>query len=167
MRILMRKCLLFVLAACIIFSMSGCGSTETERQSDSQGTEDPGYTDGNEGENTMKIQVGDTTLTAIMEDNSSVRALYELLAEGPLTIEMEDYAQMEKVGDLGTSLPRSDEQISTQAGDLILYQGNSFVIYYGENSWNLTRLGRIEDMDQEKLLEILGDGKVTITLSME
>lgn len=167
MRILMRKCLLFVLAACIIFSMSGCGSTETERQSDSQGAEDPGYTDGNEGENTMKIQVGDTTLTAIMEDNSSVRALYELLAEGPLTIEMEDYAQMEKVGDLGTSLPRNDEQISTQAGDLILYQGNSFVIYYGENSWNLTRLGRIEDMDQEKLLEILGDGKVTITLSME
>ena len=47
MRILIRKCLLFVFAACIIFTMSGCGSIETDLQSDSQGAEDPGYTDGN------------------------------------------------------------------------------------------------------------------------
>ncbi|MDE7353625.1 MAG: hypothetical protein K2O06_11325 [Acetatifactor sp.] len=38
---------------------------------------------------------------------------------------MSDYASMEKVGPIGTSLPRNDEQISTGAGDIILYQGNS------------------------------------------
>ncbi len=28
---------------------------------------------------------------------------------------------MEKIGSLGTSLPRNDEQITTEPGDLILY----------------------------------------------
>ena len=41
-------------------------------------------------------------------------------------------------------LPANDEWIDAQAGDLILYQGNQLVIYYGANSWSLTRLGRIE-----------------------
>ena len=84
-------------------------------------------------DHTIKITAGDTSFTATLADNSSVEALKELLAEGPLTINMSDYAGMEKVGSIGTSLPRNDEQISTGAGDIILYQGNSLVIYYDTN----------------------------------
>ena len=54
---------------------------------------------------------------------------------------MRDYAHMEKVGPLGQSLPRNDEQITTAPGDLILYQGDALVLYYALNSWNFTRLG--------------------------
>ena len=61
-------------------------------------------------------------------------------------------------------LPRNDEQITTEAGDIILYQGSAFVIYYAPNSWNFTRLGKISDVTAEQLREILGDGDVTITL---
>lgn len=118
-------------------------------------------------DNTMKITAGDTSFTAILADNSSVEALKELLAEGPLTISMSDYAGMEKVGPIGTSLPRNDEQISTGAGDIILYQGNSLVIYYDTNSWNFTRIGKIEDVMGEELLEAFGDGDVTVTFSLE
>lgn len=96
----------------------------------------------NKEENIMKITAGGTVFTAELADNSSAQALKELLADGPLTIEMSDYASMEKVGPIGTDLPRNDEQISTDAGDIILYQGNSLVIYYGTNSWNFTRIGK-------------------------
>lgn len=118
-------------------------------------------------DNTMKITAGDTTFTATLADNSSVEALKELLAEGPLTINMSDYAGMEKVGPIGTSLPRNDEQISTGAGDIILYQGNSLVIYYDTNSWNFTRIGKIEGVTGEELLDAFGSGDVTVTFSLE
>ena len=59
----------------------------------------------------MKITTGNTTFTATLADNSSVTALKELLKDGPLTIHMSDYGNMEKVGSIGTSLPRNDEQI--------------------------------------------------------
>ena len=117
--------------------------------------------------NNMKITVGDTIFTATLADNSSVEALKELLAERLLTIAMSDYAGMEKVGPVGTSLPRNDEQISTGAGDIILYQGNSLVIYYDTNSWNFTRIGKIEGVTGEELLETFGDGDVTVTFSLE
>lgn len=115
----------------------------------------------------MKITAGDTTFTATLAENSSAEALKELLAEGPLTINMSDYASMEKVGPIGTSLPSNDEQIDTGAGDIILYQGNSLVIYYGTNSWNFTRIGKIQDVTKEELLEAFGDGDVTVTFSLE
>jgi hypothetical protein len=80
---------------------------------------------------------------------------------------MRDYGNMEKVGSLGTSLPRNDEQITTEPGDLILYQGSAFVIYYAPNSWNFTRLGKINGVTQEELKEILGTGDVEVTLSLD
>lgn len=115
----------------------------------------------------MKITAGDHTFTAVLADNSSAEALKELLAEGPLTIDMRDYASMEKVGPIGTSLPTNDEQISTGAGDIILYQGNSLVIYYDTNSWNFTRIGKIEDVTREELLEAFGSSDVTVTFSLD
>lgn len=118
-------------------------------------------------ENIMYIKIGDNILTAELADNSSADALKEMLSEGSVTIEMSDYANFEKVGDLGKTLPRNDEQITTEAGDLILYQGNSFVIYYDTNSWSLTRLGKIKDVSAEELRDILGEGDVTVTLSVE
>ena len=115
---------------------------------------------------TIKLKVGGKTFTATLVDNSSTRALKALLAEGDLTIEMEDYARMEKVGPIGTTLPRNDEQISTVPGDLILYQGRYFVIYYGRNSYSLTRLGKIDNVSESELKAALGDGDVTVTLGL-
>lgn len=116
--------------------------------------------------NQMKLQIGDYIFTANLADNSSAKALMEMLKAGPITIEMQDYGGMEKVGSLGTSLPENDEQITTEFGDLILYQGNAFVIYYAPNSWNFTRLGKINGVTQEELKEALGSGDVQVTLSM-
>ncbi|MDR1530682.1 MAG: NAD(P)H-dependent oxidoreductase [Clostridiales bacterium] len=114
----------------------------------------------------LKITVGGKTFTATMEDNFSAKALMELLSENPLTIQMEDYGGFEKTGPLGKSLPTNDEQISTTAGDLILYQGNQLVIFYGTNSWNYTRLGKIEGVTANELKEAFGIGNAAVTLSI-
>ena len=116
----------------------------------------------------MKIQitVGDVALTATPEDNSSAEAFLALLQEQPITVQMSDYAEMEKVGPIGTDLPRNDTQISVGAGDVILYQGNQITIYYGTNSWNFTKLAVIEGATKESLLEALGTGDVEVTFSL-
>ena len=115
----------------------------------------------------MKISIqitsdsGNHKLTATLSDNSSAMAFYELLEKGPVTIKMTDYGNFEKVGPLGTKLPRNDTQITTQAGDIILYQGNQITIYYDTNSWNFTRLGKVDGVTQTELKQILGKGDVT------
>ena len=115
----------------------------------------------------MKISIqitsdsGNHNLTATLADNSSATAFYELLKKGPITVDMHDYGSFEKVGSLGTSLPRNDSQITTEAGDIILYQGNQITIYYDTNSWNFTRLGKVDGVTQADLKTILGKGNVT------
>lgn len=116
--------------------------------------------------NQITLTINSTVLTATLADNSSAQSLKELLAKGPLTIFMKDYGSMEKVGPIGTNLPTNNEQITTEAGDLILYMGNAFVIYYAPNSWNFTHLGKINDVSAEKLREILGSGNVDVTLEL-
>ena len=144
---------------------SETGQPESE-QSESSLAENNQAEQEEENNMTMNIQIGNHVLTATLVQNSSTEALIEMLSEGSVTIEMSDYASMEKVGPFPQSLPRNDEQISTGAGDLILYQGNSFVIYYDTNSWNFTRLGKIDNVTQQELKDILGSGSVTAVLSL-
>ena len=142
-----------------IEGMSGSVLVEAE------GSENPDTQETTE-DNTMNVIVGDTTFTATLADNSSAQALVELLQEGPLTIEMSDYGNMEKVGPIGQTLPSNNEQITTEPGDIILYQSNSLVIYYDTNSWNFTRIGKINDVTQEELLDALGSGDVSVTFAL-
>ena len=112
----------------------------------------------------LKITVGDNELPATFEDNSSADEFRELLAQGPVTVEMEDYGGFEKVGPLGAALTRNDTRITTEPGDVILYQGDQITIYYGVNTWNFTRLARIDD--PAGLQEKLGPGTVAVTFSL-
>ena len=115
----------------------------------------------------LKIHVNDTTFTATLEENSSAKAFAEFLAQGDMTLDMHDYGSFEKVADLPRSFPRNDKQIDTDAGDIILYQGNSITIYYDKNSWNFTRLARIDNVNKKRLQQILGKGNVKATFSVE
>ena len=161
----MKKAVVSLIVTGMLVSLKACGSRTAK---DAENIMGDTVTDSeNMEDNAMKITAGDTTFMATLANNSSVEALKELLAEGPLTIDMSDYASMEKVGPIGTDLPRNDEQITTGAGDVILYQGNSLVIYYDTNSWNFTRIGKIEGVTGEELLEALGSGDVTVTFSLE
>ena len=77
------------------------------------------------------------------------------------------YGSFEKVGSLPWTLPRNDEQITTSPGDIILYKGNQITIYYDTNSWSFTRLAKIGITSKEELLDVLGEGNVTVLLYAE
>jgi hypothetical protein len=120
-----------------------------------------------ETETMLQMKIGDTSVAVSWEENDSVEALKELCLETPLTIQMSMYGGFEQVGSIGQSLPRQDSQTTTQAGDIVLYSGNQMVVFYGSNSWAYTRLGKITDKSAAELEELLGNGDVTITISME
>ncbi len=151
----MKELICTVLLYTVLFTVTACGNSDEVQQAEEA-------TDMK-----MKIQIGETTFTATLADNSSVDALKELMTDEPLTLNMSDYANMEKGADLGVTLPQNNEQMNTQAGDIILYQGRTFVIYYDTNSWSLTPIGKIDNVDVEELRKVLGTGDVTVTLSLE
>jgi len=111
------------------------------------------------------LKIDAETVPVIWEDNESVAALKELAADG-LEINISEYGDFEQVGDIGTSLPRNDKDITTDAGDIMLYAGSNIVIFYGSNSWAYTRLGKI-DLSENEIKDLLENDGVTITLSME
>lgn len=113
----------------------------------------------------MIMTIGDTKVDVSWEDNDSVRELKEL-AEKNLLIQMSMYGGFEQVGSIGQSITRNDKQTTTEPGDIVLYSGNQLVVFYGSNSWSYTRLGKI-NLSDEELENLLGNGDVTITLSME
>lgn len=115
----------------------------------------------------MQMRIGDTLVAVEWEENDSVQALRDLCSNTSLTIRMSMYGGFEQVGSIGTSLPRNDVQTTTGAGDIVLYSGNQIVVFYGSNSWAYTRLGHITDQDAEGMAELLGNGDVNVTISME
>jgi len=117
---------------------------------------------------TIKITISGKTLPVKLENNKAARALVEALREAPVTYEAHDHGGFEKVGPLGRSLPSSDTQTTTQAGDVILYSSNQIVLFYGSNSWSYTRLGKIQygTLDELKSFLKAGEGNISVSLSL-
>jgi len=170
---MIKQFISLLLALCLILSPANPGGdipTDTGQPEEPAKQEESIEQNGPAGQERtgrIYIKVGGTLLTATLADNSSAKALRDLLKKGPLTIGMSDYGGFEKVGPLGAELPRNDEQITTSAGDIILYQGNQITIYYAQNSWSFTRLGKINDITAQRLKEVLGTGDIRVTLSLE
>jgi len=119
------------------------------------------------GDSTMIMKIGDTIVNVDWEDNQAVEALRNMAEDGDVTIQMSMYGGFEQVGSIGQSLPRDDKQITTSSGDVVLYSGNQMVVFYGSNSWSYTRLGHISDKNTEDMTDLLSNGDVTITISIE
>ena len=115
----------------------------------------------------LVIKANGKVFYANLEDNSSAKAFIEKLSPQEMTLDLHDYGNFEKVGDLPWELPRNDEQITTEPGDIILYQGNQLTIYYDENTWSFTRLAKIGNTSKEELLAAFGKGDVNITMNLE
>ena len=156
-----------------VLGLSGCGNSSSPADSapppsqsviSEQESSQSQDNSSSQEEPMLKITVGDQELLATFADNSSAEAFRDLLAQGPVTISMDDYGGFEKVGSLGTTLTRNDTRITTQPGDVILYQGNQITIYYSTNSWTFTRLAKIDDPTD--LQAKLGEGTVQVTFSL-
>ena len=116
----------------------------------------------------LYLTIGGITKTATMVSNSSTEAMVAQMQQGDITYEAHDYGNFEKVGPLGYTFPENNEQINTVPGDLILYQGSSLCIYYDTNSWNFTRIGKLDNMTQADIKTWVnaGGNNVSVTLSI-
>lgn len=171
----MRKFICGVLLCMLLLLTTACASAQKEpplqERTSQQTSTMPGSSTAKEEqemtqqeEMRISVAVGGSTFTAVLEENEAADALRQLLEKEPVVLEMRDYAGFEKVGPLGRSLPAQDQQTTTQAGDIVLYQGNQIVMFYGSNAWSYTRLGRIEDLTGWEAA--LGSGDVTVRFSL-
>lgn len=178
----MKRILTICLTAALLFSFAACSShpevsssSDTTAEADSDIIREESTTESpinsESGKTTMNndtfyISANGVTFSAVFAENSSAEAFRDLLSAGDVTVFSHDYGNFEKVGKLGTTLPQNDERITTIPGDVILYQGNQITVYYNINSWNFTRLGKIENASRDSLLDAFGESDVEITFSL-
>lgn len=116
--------------------------------------------------NSVVASVGDIRFEVALADTDAARALVEKLKDGPVALSLHAYGGFEQVGPLPWSLPASDGQITTQPGDIMLYQGDQITFFTGSNSWAYTPLGSIENATSETLFEAFGGDTAEVTLSL-
>lgn len=115
----------------------------------------------------IKLKINDDVFDVKLENNSATQELIKTLEKGNVTVNASEYGGFEKVGDLGFSLPTTDENVNTSPGDIVLYQGNQISLFYDSHSWSYTKIGKIENIDSRHLKEVLGTGDVTLVLSLK
>lgn len=121
-------------------------------------------------ENVMNVLVNNTYILNVeLVDNNATKELKNKVVKehnNYLELSLHDYGSMEKVGQLGFSLPTNNEQISVNTFDVVLYQGNQICFYYESNSWSFTRLGKVINIDSKsEYLNILGSDDINIVIS--
>ena len=117
---------------------------------------------------TINITIDGTTQNVTLANNVATQALIAKLQEGPVTISLNSNGDFEIWGSLGFSLPRADEWFEAQPGDVVLYSGSNICIFYDQNSYSYTPLGKIKELSTDALKSFLksGQSNISVTLSM-
>ena len=118
-------------------------------------------------DDSVKVKINDNVFDVKLENNSATQEFIKELKKGNVTVNASEYGGFEKVGNLGFSLPTSDKNIGTVPGDIVLYQGDKISLFYGSHSWSYTKLGKIDNVDSNKLKEVLGSDDVTLEFSLK
>lgn len=168
---------LIILCVMAVNLFTGCGynenaqtdvktSSNTATEDHLKDEEDVITDDERSTENMLKFYINDEEIQVSWEENESVEALKNLAEDKPIIIDMSMYGDFEQVGSIGQSIPRNDKQMTTSAGDIVLYSGNQLVVFYGSNSWAYTKLGHIDNTSAEEMKKMLGSGDVNVTISI-
>ena len=149
------KQIFMILAALLVMS---CISDETQAQTTNYETMTT----------KMYITIDGRTEAVTLANNSATQALVAKLQEASVTVTLNSSGGFEIWGALGFSLPTSNEQVNAQPGDIVLYNGNNICIFYGTNSWNYTRLGKIDGLSESELRTFLKarESNISVTLSL-
>ena len=152
-RIAIMLCLAFVCCA------GGC-----EKET-AQSTEPSTETEGQEEEAvTMKLYINDTEVPVVWENNAAVEALAAEAGKGDIVVKMSMYGGNEQFGPLGKSYPASNRQVTTSNGDIVLFNNDQIVVFYGSNTWSYTKLGRMA-LPEDEVTELLSNGDITLRLT--
>ena len=181
----MKRVLLLSLCVLVLFGFVGCREkrsvsfendiseeiieNSTESQISAEELEKTEITDKSaidDEKEYMKLYFNDTEIPVIWENNQTVQELMEEAGKGDIVVQMSMYSDNEQVGSLGKSYTKNDEQITTQSGDIVLYSGDKIVVFYGSNSWEYTRLGKM-NIPESGVTELLSNGNITLKIAIE
>ena len=138
--------LIMLFTACLSSCSSAQPSSNVSESSTSKDQESENESSEGEIEMKLKLAINDYEFDVTLEENDATRELVEMARNEPITIRFEDYGGFEKVGPLGRSLTTDNSRITTKPGDIVVYQGNQIVMFYGTNTWSYTMLGHVDDL---------------------
>ena len=174
----MKKLITLLVTLILVFSLSACGKNDNSStpptndisptiiSSDNTSPSDEPKEDESYLSKTLVLTLDSSDVDVYWMDNDSVKELKKLAKDG-LTIELHQYGGFEQVGSLGSTIKSNDSSITTNAGDICLYQSNQIVFFYGSNTLSYTKLGHI-NLTKTELVELLGEeDTVTITLNLK
>lgn len=115
----------------------------------------------------LNMQIDGQSLSVTWEKNAAVDTLVDMAKHKPITVHASPYGGFEQSGALPKSLPSDDRYLTSRPGDIFLYQGRQFVVFFGENSWSYTKLGHIENLNTTQLKQLLNQPETTITLFVD
>ncbi len=116
----------------------------------------------------MYITIDGVSQAATLYNNTATLALVAKLQQDAITVTLNSSGGFEIWGALGFGLPTSNEQMTAQPGDIVLYNGSNICMFYGSNSWSYTRLGHIDGLSANELRTFLkaGQSGIAVTLSL-
>lgn len=113
---------------------------------------------------TMKLYINDTEVPVVWENNAAVEALAAEAETGDIVVKMSMYGGNEQFGPLGKSYPANNRQVTTSNGDIVLFNNDQIVVFYGSNTWSYTRLGKMA-LPEDEVTELLSNGDITLRLA--
>ena len=113
----------------------------------------------------LLLTIDGTAVDVRWENNAAVAELYAL-AQNAITVNTSAYGGFEQMGSLPQSFSRSDAQMTTQPGDIVLYSGNQLVVFFGSNSWSYTKLGHISGLSGDDLAALLDKEQTVMELQI-
>lgn len=117
----------------------------------------------------LQITIGGETRQATLVDNAATQELVTRLQQSPVTLSLDTNGGFEIWGPLGFSLPTSNQQMTAQPGDVVLYSGSNICLFCGTNLWSYTLLGHIDGLSEGGALRTflhIGESGVSVTLSL-
>lgn len=113
----------------------------------------------------IQLAIDGRILNVKWENNQAVSELKELARSQPLILNGRIFGAMEQTARLPRTLTTADNtSMTAQPGDIMLYEGRQFVVFFGNNTWDYTRMGRIEGLTHEDLEKLLNKESVVIKL---
>ena len=91
----------------------------------------------------------------------------KVLAKDKMTVSMERYGGFEQTGSMPKSVVKNDSWIQTSSGDIVLYRGVQISIFFDDNAYDYTRLGKISGMSESEITEMLDKPNVTVVFTLE
>ena len=113
---------------------------------------------------TMKLYINDTEVPVVWENNAAVEALAAEAGKGDIVVKMSMYGGNEQFGPLGKSYPANNRQVTTSNGDIVLFNNDQIVVFYGSNTWSYTKLGKMA-LPEDEVTELLSNGDITLRLT--